>query len=229
MTTDAALVFKIVEEGSSQLLQDYIAKGKSLAHLSPKKNTLLHAAVIFEHASLVRLILQTAPELVDARDAMGRTALMLAARFRDLDMCVALLRAGCSRNLRDDHGYSALDYAVFGGSAKAVVALVYAGCDVNSQCPCGLTALHRAVSMYFVGALAILAKYGARPLPDHRGQYPIHLAAMSDGALCKMLVAAGHSVDVRNHAGYTPRELAHVFRITTVVEFFEDFESSVKK
>ncbi len=63
----------------------------------------------------VRLALEKGAD-VNAKDSLGRTALMLACQQGFLDVARALVEAGADVNARDAHGRTPLMYACGGGS-----------------------------------------------------------------------------------------------------------------
>jgi hypothetical protein len=99
--------------------------GTSLPHV--------HAAQ-FGMADELREMLDADPNLVDEVDDRRMTALMGAAHGGHMDLVRELLARGASPILRDDHGVSALDYAIREDRADVVLALVEhvraAGADV---------------------------------------------------------------------------------------------------
>jgi ankyrin repeat protein len=82
---------------------------------------LRHAAEVGDLAGLERLIGRQAN--IDARDAAGRTALMLATLQGKTDAVLALLAHGADPNAVDASGTTPLQAATAGGQTAIVTAL----------------------------------------------------------------------------------------------------------
>ena len=64
--------------------------------------TALHVAVVGRTGSVLRFLLETFADSVDARNKYGQTPLHLAARAAHSDLILALLAKGADPNLQDD-------------------------------------------------------------------------------------------------------------------------------
>ena len=114
---------------------------------------------------------------VNARDAEGISALMLAANAGNLPMVSALLAAGADVNAATDSGWTALSKSVYSmdlkhGFADVTQALIAAG--ANIEAPIG---------------------YGVRPL--------MLAAGYGETAVVEALLNAGADVLAKNEGGYT--------------------------
>jgi ankyrin repeat protein len=107
---------------------------------------------------------------IDAKDAQGRTAIMLAAVAGHDGKIVALLNAGASVNVTDMGGATALALAATGSGAPASAAgndtsalksLLEAGADPNIVDSQGVTPLMRAAQRDDVDAVILLLDHGA--------------------------------------------------------------------
>ena len=107
---------------------------------------------------------------IDAKDAQGRTALMLAAVGTHEGKVVALLNAGASVNVTDMGGATALALAATGSGAPAsatasdtaaLKSLLEAGADPNIADSQGVTPLMRAAQRDDVDAVILLLDHGA--------------------------------------------------------------------
>ena len=65
---------------------------------------------------------------LDARDAAGNTALMLAAAAGDHRVAAALRACGADLDLRDANGRKAVDLAAIHGHSAVLVCLMRGGC-----------------------------------------------------------------------------------------------------
>lgn len=87
-----------------------------------------------ENLGILSLLLERGA-FVDARDAGGRTPLMIACAFGRADLALALVRAHADPELHDDeeHGWNSLFYAAIGGHADVVSLLLSEGMDKNAR------------------------------------------------------------------------------------------------
>ena len=101
-------------------------------------------------------------------------------RGRSMDIVRALIKAKACVNAQDDHGGTALHYAVAKGETDIVKALLDGGADPNARDGKGNTPLH----------------YGAQTCFSGRSPPPVEMLAM--------LVAAGADINSQNDAKCTP-------------------------
>src|ERR1035438_3719505 len=78
---------------------------------------------------------------VNTRGEDGSTALMQAAKGRQVDLVKNLIAAGANVNAKDNLGRTALMYAASNGDLESVRALIAAHADVNLKDNDGSTAL----------------------------------------------------------------------------------------
>jgi uncharacterized protein len=129
---------------------------------------------------------------VDARDAAGRTPLMIAAGFTHTSVVRLLLASGADPKAEDSTlGDTPLHYAVHSGDVATVNLLIAEGADINVRSGgSGATPLHYA------------AKRGALPLVD-------------------LLIADGAEMNAFDNGGWTPLKLASCRRQQAVVDRLE--------
>lgn len=77
------------------------------------------------------VFLQRYPQLVEATDASGGTALHAAARGGKAACAAALLKAGAAADAADADGWSPLRAAAWAGHTEVVDVLLEYGCDVD--------------------------------------------------------------------------------------------------
>ncbi|KAJ1451679.1 ankyrin repeat-containing domain protein [Pelagophyceae sp. CCMP2097] len=81
-------------------------------------STSLHKAARYDDAALVEAALDVSASQIDAVDAKGRTALMIAAQSGHGRVARALLKAGCDVDARDSQQQTAEDVARGAGHAE---------------------------------------------------------------------------------------------------------------
>ncbi len=121
----------------------------------------VHEAVENGNVVLVRWFVLVRPEVLEARDARGRTPLHLAADRGHADVAEALLAAGADANAKADDGSTPLHLAAEGGRADVAEALLAAGAAANARDDYGSTPLHRAAWMGHASAADVLLTAGA--------------------------------------------------------------------
>jgi ankyrin repeat protein len=92
----------------------------------------LEQAVRRGDLAAVRLALEAGTD-VDARDAQGQSALMLAAHRGDLALVELLLAQGADPDQRAKYGLSALMLAALAGHEAVARALARAGADLRQE------------------------------------------------------------------------------------------------
>jgi len=106
------------------------------------------------------------PQLLEARDCAGRSALMKAAQLGQPQLCAALLSAKADPNSRGTNGWTALHHAAIGTCADTCRLLIERRAEVQAATSDGRTALFYA---YRAGEnediMRLLHSFGARPDP----------------------------------------------------------------
>lgn len=105
-------------------------------------------------------LLESEPELVNARDERGTTPLILATYLGDLETTKILVEAGADLDAVSGSG-TALMGTCFKGHALIAKYLVEAGANVNARGPGGKTALHFAAEYNQPGIVVGLLESGA--------------------------------------------------------------------
>lgn len=133
------------------------------------------------------------PGHINVPDRQGRTALHYAAADGDAAEVQRLLDAGAQANLQDASGWSPLHFAAQARSAECVEALLQAGADVSLRDAHGNSVLSRAV-----------------------------FASRGDGAVIRLLRAAGADPWAQNAHGVSPVVLARSIANHDVAVHFAD-------
>jgi ankyrin repeat protein len=139
----------------------------------------LHAAALADDSARISELVASGFE-VDYRDRYGKTPLMVAAAFGNVDAVRRLLALGADIEAGDTvTGARALHHAARMGHAglPAARVLAAAGADVNAGAFHGETPLHLAASYGHIGMIAFLAESGASlEARDTEGVRPLEAA-----------------------------------------------------
>lgn len=139
----------------------------------------LHTAALNGQAEVAALLLDRGAK-VDARDAAGRTALMVAAGFLHPQLSRLLLAKGADPHAQDGvWGDMPGHYAACSGDIETMRLLLAAGADVNSAgTGNGSTALHYAAGKGAIDMVDFLLRSGAEMnTADESGWTPLKLAS----------------------------------------------------
>lgn len=102
---------------------------------------------------------------VNAKDFMGRTAIMHAAFHGSLEMMELLVEAGGDIHATDNDGYTVLTVVLRSNHLGALRLLLDRGVCVNSFDHMGFVPLHTAIAFGGVPATEMLVNAGANPFP----------------------------------------------------------------
>lgn len=139
----------------------------------------MHTAALNGQVQVAALLVDRGAK-VDARDAAGRTALMVAAGFLHPQMARLLLASGANPNAQDGvWGDMPAHYAACAGDIETMRLLLAAGVDINSAGKGnGSTVLHYAASKGAIGMVDFLLQSGAHVnTADESGWTPLRLAS----------------------------------------------------
>ena len=147
------------------------------------------------------------PELLDARDGSGLTAVLVAAYNRHP-------RLGDALAMRKEAGPTGLDIfeAAAAGKLSRVRKLLDEGAAVDDRAADGFTALHLAAFFGRLDVARLLLERGADPNAPSTGQMrvtPLHSAVSGRHRdLASLLLALGASANAVQHGGWTPLHTA---------------------
>lgn len=106
-----------VQYGFNEIVQQLIKKGASLTAKTVDGSTLLHSAVYGAHEPTVALLLKERAilDLLEEKDANGRTALQVASYRAPTSVCELLVQAGADTHATDKRGNTPATLAAAGG------------------------------------------------------------------------------------------------------------------
>jgi ankyrin repeat protein len=212
------------QEGNSPLLiaalkaeldsvQALIFHGAELLTRNHAAQHVLHAAARNGDTEVTRFLLQIVPELLNASDVNGRTALYEAIAENDLVVVKMFVRAGADLNLRPKNSISpimaAIRYIELGDYdvTEMVAYLIKQNALLNIKDSDGKTALFHAVEMENYSTVELLLRHHAIPhFCDWRGRTPLLEAVLSgQEKIAKLLLEHGAPPNSAEYeSGQTP-------------------------
>lgn len=208
-----------------------VEKGADVNARSKVGNTaLLTAASQPGNTEVLRYLLDHGASLAKARNELGDTPLLRAARANDIAMVRLLIEKGNNLNARSGAGSTALMFAARNGNVGMIKLLLARGADVNAQMephsqpavkhgPIGigsLSPLMFACVSRRPEAVRLLLDAGADVnATDIRGMTPLMLAVASDHSnpdIVRMLLARKPDMSVKSPLGETVLDWAGKFR-----------------
>jgi ankyrin repeat protein len=170
----------------------------------PGEESPLIAAVRAHRSDNVQVLLD-AQIPVDAVDATGMSASMIAVATAQPEALAQLMKHLARVDVVDKSGRSALWYAAAAGAADAVDMLLAARVAVNVADISGQTPLAVAAAQGHAQIVTALLKSGASAsTPSVAGATPLMLAARNGNtSVMRALLAAGASIDAQNRHGDT--------------------------
>jgi ankyrin repeat protein len=217
MSEAAQLLADAFGKADCKALQLYIKRGYDACAKDQKQRTLLHLVASFscsdcDKCSMARTLIKRGVQ-VDARDARGKTALMMC---KSKSVAAVLLDHGAEVNAVSDHDTATcLIFAVQGGNLPLVQLYLGRGASLDVIAKNGSTALYAAcergdvdiVKALLAGGASARASLNAPPLLaavmlTQRASAPCK-SAMATLLLAKLLLQHGADVHATNSAGQT--------------------------
>jgi ankyrin repeat protein len=166
---------------------------------------LLDAVRKGDRAAVRQLLQQRAD--VDAPQADGSTALMLAADRDDVEIANLLIRARASVNVANEYGATALSVASARGNTALVTLLLESHADPNARLASGETPLMSAADKGHADVVRALLQHGAdvNAKEARGGQTALMWAAANRHAdIVQLLIERGADVGARSNGDFTP-------------------------
>ena len=138
----------------------------------------------------------------------GRTPLMIASRYGQLDAMTFLIKQGANVNLQDKEGETALHYAVDGSdvSCEVLSCLIENGANFDAFSNSGCTPLMKAIHNQLIQVVTYLIEHGANiDLQDKNGNTALH-HAVGVTNFCDIIdhLVTGGASHICNNQGLTP-------------------------
>lgn len=239
---EAALIRAIMERNESVVV-DLLAAGVAPDTVDPWGRPLLHVAANVLSPEMLLLLLDRGAA-VDARDALGHTALdecldLFKGGNEDYERCVTLLldRGATTEsvNALDNRGEAAIFRGFrFWHVQSIAMRLLSAGRDARGRD--GRTALMAAVERGSADHVAYLLRAGLDAVAvDVRGRTALHYAARGSGDEMEyrdkagFLLRAGATVDVPDNNGETPLIAAVAVSNHNMIDFLLDQGADPKR
>ena len=150
--------FIAVRNDNATVVRDLLQRGFDPNTRSAAGQVGLTLALLEDSPKAAQLLLARPDVNVDALNAAGESALMLAALKGDLPAISALLKRGARVN---QPGWSALHYAATGPQVQAVRMLLDRGAEINAAAPNDSTPLMMAAQYGTQASVELLIERGA--------------------------------------------------------------------
>lgn len=188
--------------------------GQGLRGLGSRRaDPQLYTAVAEGDADCITNLLAQGALVSARRQEDNRSALELAVAAGHTAAVRALLAGGASADASNpaEYGMRPLALAALEGHPGVLGALLEAGADPHATNDVDCTALYFCGASGSMECATLLLDAGARPVPNHQGQSPLHIASeQGHAALVELLLerCPGLEVDAAEHNGMTPLHFA---------------------
>lgn len=182
-------ILAAAESGENATVVDLLQRGMDVNTTDRAGTTLLMMAARTGNVALMETLLANRAG-INRRNQYGDTALMLAAINAKLPALQILLAKGVEL---ETTGWTALHYAVFGGSPEILAMLIEKKVKLDSRAPNGQTALMLAAKLGKLDLVKQLIDADAdMDLADYEGDTALRLAVKSrNGAIAAYLREVG--------------------------------------
>jgi ankyrin repeat protein len=155
-------LFEAIYRGDGRRIRKLLERGVSPHARDEKGSTALYVAAVQGEAWPVgELLAAGASPNVESRGAADGTPLCGAASWGHTAVLRALLAAGADPGMPESDGFTALAWAIRGGSYDAVALLIDAGADPNQSDSQGRTPLLLAAEQGRLALVRLLLEHGA--------------------------------------------------------------------
>jgi ankyrin repeat protein len=200
-----ALSSAVARPCCSKVLQIMLQNGADPSiHWRTIGGAALHVVASDGCTDKFKLLLDSAPHLVDAASAYGSTPLGLAACQGYAPLVELLHKRGASLHSKDSEG-ATLHLAASKGHVVVMQYLIRNGADVNAVNPEGQRPLHKAAVRHLAPVKLLLANGAAAAAADHQGITAALAATIAGrlGILQHLVLHCGVSVNSAQTMGHT--------------------------
>jgi ankyrin repeat protein len=187
-----------IETNNIDLLDVLLQAGVDIPRFSHQSRTALVVAALQGRLVVVRWLLQQHPaSLLDVRDDLGCTALILAVQNGNLDVASELLSVGADATIASNDGTTALTACSDVGMAERLLDL---GLDIHARCEGGMDALLLACKRGDAEMATMLLSRGAGVYTrDHTGATALmHACDGGHAEVVKLLLEQKPHEDAEN-------------------------------
>jgi ankyrin repeat protein len=156
---DSSPLLAAIETNNVDLLEVLRQAGADIAGFAHHHRTALMVAALEGHVEVVQWLLHHEPvALLDARDDLGCTALILAVQSSNIEVALALLGAGANVAIASNDGTTALTACSGVGMMERLLEL---GLDIHARDEDGMDALLLACRRGDVEVVSLLIEHRA--------------------------------------------------------------------
>jgi ankyrin repeat protein len=166
----------------------------------------IHVAAEKGDAARINELLDKNPELLNAKDSQGNTALHYAAFAGRKEAAGLLIAKGAELDVLNTYKYTPLHYAIYGRHLEVSELLVQNGAGIDIPNVWGLTPLHTCAGQNFLKEAEFLLKNKAGiDTQNELGESPLFAAVKSGHRdMILLLIKNGADVNARDNVGRTP-------------------------
>jgi ankyrin repeat protein len=150
--------FRAVNVDNASKVAELLNRGFDPNTVSESGQVALYLAMLEDCPNVATVLLASPSLKVDATNAVGETALMMAALNGRLDWAKKLLDRGAQVQ---KPGWSPVHYAASGPNTELLALLLDRGADINAQAPNGSTPLMMAARFGTEDSVKLLVHRGA--------------------------------------------------------------------
>ena len=198
---DSAVLWSSLKE-----VRALVSAGASVYHINSWGLSALHSVCGASQHQMEKLsyFVELDKDLVQSTDTKERTCLHVAAAWKQLEICNALLQHGADIHARDDDGATCVHYATSGNRPKILDFLLKHGAHIDACTNDGIYPIHYSAYFGATEALIYLLEKGVDincPERDTQDRQ-LHLAAKKGQTRCvQELLKRGTSVNLMNKNG----------------------------
>ena len=219
-----------VRDNNTREIRKALKAGADINGLTRKGFAPIHRAAILGNYEALRELINLDADIF-ARSFEGATILHLIARANHAEILSKLLKSGLFVNYInaiDDHGRTALHYAVSQDSYESVLVLLVHRARVNKLDNLNLAPLHLAARHDSARTARLLLQYDANPdIQTVMNNSPLHLAAYNNSAdVARILLEFDASVNKQNWYANTPLHIASERNYLKIIEILIYYNAS---